>query len=468
MGARREAREALAAAGLRPRKRWGQHFRCDARPLPPPRPPCPLPARRAHAAARGGGAARRPRGERRIRRHLGPGAGLRGGTRRLRRVAPELPAEAGRRLGGRRHPLERPPARGGGGRGALPRRRARRLRAAAEDAAQRARRAGRAPGPGGGGGVRARRHRPHRARRDARPGGLRAPRARLRLGVCRGNHGERGERAGERERQAQRRAAGGRSEQPSGSAAAAALPRIVRRSRHDYPDSLLLVVPELPEVETVVRCLAPELTGRRVVGVSVRETRLRGGVAPDFAERLTGRRIEGLARRGKYLLAALDDGCLWLVHLGMTGRLTLAGAGRPDERHDHVVVRLDDGRVLTFNDARRFGRVAVIDRGALAAETGEGIDPLAPGFTAGLLFALTRRRRTSIKALLAPDPGARHRRPLELLLSALPGVNARRCAHGVQGSQQLPVSAQAVWPGLSVHASLGLTLHLVMPFSSVW
>src|SRR5947208_3093277 len=228
------------------------------------------------------------------------------------------------------------------------------------------------------------------------------------LGGCPGNHGERGERAGERERQAQRRptrracrhAAGGRSEQPSGSAAAAALPRIVRRSRHDYPDSLLLVVPELPEVETVVRCLAPELVGRRVVGVSVRETRLRGGVAPDFAERLSGRRIEGLARRGKYLLAALDDGRLWLVHLGMTGRLTLAPPGRADERHDHVVVRLDDGRVLTFNDARRFGRVAVVERAALAAETGAAIDPLDPGFTAGVLFALTRGRRTSIKALL--------------------------------------------------------------------
>lgn len=159
-------------------------------------------------------------------------------------------------------------------------------------------------------------------------------------------------------------------------------------------------MPELPEVETVVRCLAPELTGRRVLAVAVLETRLRGGVAPDFAARLSGRRIESLARRGKYLLAALDDGRLWLVHLGMTGRLTLADSGRVDERHDHVVVRLDDGRVLTFNDARRFGRVAVIEQAALAAETGEGVDPLAPAFTATALFALTRGRRTSIKALL--------------------------------------------------------------------
>ena len=159
-------------------------------------------------------------------------------------------------------------------------------------------------------------------------------------------------------------------------------------------------MPELPEIETVVRCLAPEVVGRRVVDVAVHETRLRGGVAPEFAARLTGRRIAAVSRRGKYLLAALDDGHLWLVHLGMTGRLTLAAPGRADERHDHVVVRLDDGRLLTFNDARRFGRVALIDPEALAGETGEGVDPLAPGFNAAVLFALTRGRRTSIKALL--------------------------------------------------------------------
>jgi formamidopyrimidine-DNA glycosylase len=159
-------------------------------------------------------------------------------------------------------------------------------------------------------------------------------------------------------------------------------------------------VPELPEVETVVRGLAPELTGRRVAGVAVLEARLRGGVAPEFAERLTGRRITGLGRRGKYLLAALDDGRIWLVHLGMTGRLTLSAPGPAAARHDHIVVALDDGRVLTYNDARRFGRMAVLDPDALAGETGAGIEPLGPEFTPAALFALTRGRRTSIKALL--------------------------------------------------------------------
>jgi formamidopyrimidine-DNA glycosylase len=159
-------------------------------------------------------------------------------------------------------------------------------------------------------------------------------------------------------------------------------------------------VPELPEVETVVRGLAPELCGRRVVGVAVRDTRLRGGVARDFAARLTGRRVLDLSRRGKYLLAALDDGRIWLVHLGMTGRLVLSAGGAAAEPHDHVVVRLEDGRLLTYNDVRRFGRMAVVEPAALRLETGEGLDPLAPEFNPGALFALTRRRRTSIKALL--------------------------------------------------------------------
>jgi len=158
-------------------------------------------------------------------------------------------------------------------------------------------------------------------------------------------------------------------------------------------------VPELPEVETIVRGLAPALLGRRVADVVVHERRLRGGIAPVFAARLRGRRITALARRGKYLLATLDDGRVWLVHLGMTGRLTLAAPGAR-ERHDHVVARLDDGRVLTYNDPRRFGRMAVLDEAAVATEIGAGVDPLASQFTAEALFALTRLRRVSIKAFL--------------------------------------------------------------------
>ncbi|HLK11267.1 MAG TPA: bifunctional DNA-formamidopyrimidine glycosylase/DNA-(apurinic or apyrimidinic site) lyase [Candidatus Binatia bacterium] len=159
-------------------------------------------------------------------------------------------------------------------------------------------------------------------------------------------------------------------------------------------------MPELPEVETIARGLGRALRGRRVVAVEVREARLRAPVSPGFAARLTGRRIEAVFRRGKYLLAALDDGALWLIHLGMSGRITLAAAAAPQRRHDHVVVALDDARVLTYHDPRRFGRMDVIPAAALAAETGGGIDALAPELTPGALFALTRRRRTSTKALL--------------------------------------------------------------------
>jgi formamidopyrimidine-DNA glycosylase len=159
-------------------------------------------------------------------------------------------------------------------------------------------------------------------------------------------------------------------------------------------------VPELPEVETVVRSLTGELVGRLVVSVALRERRLRGGVPRDFPARLEGRRIIRLARRGKYVLAWLDDGAVFLVHLGMTGQLTLAAASRPDRVHDHVVIALDDGRLLTFNDARRFGRVAVVAGDALRDEAGEGVDPLTEAFTADALFGLSRRRRTSVKALL--------------------------------------------------------------------
>lgn len=159
-------------------------------------------------------------------------------------------------------------------------------------------------------------------------------------------------------------------------------------------------MPELPEVETVRRGLGPELSGRRIRAVVVRDARLRGGVAADFAARLVGRRIESVGRRGKYLLATLDDGRIWLIHLGMTGNLTLTSQAAPPRQHDHVVVELDDGRVVTYHDPRRFGRMAVVEGAKATLETGEGLEPLEPGFTAEALFALTRARKTSVKALL--------------------------------------------------------------------
>ena len=159
-------------------------------------------------------------------------------------------------------------------------------------------------------------------------------------------------------------------------------------------------MPELPEVETIVRGLRPLLSARRIESVLVREPRLRAGIAPDFAARLRGRRVDGFERHGKFMLAGLDDGRVWVLHLSMTGRLTIAAAGRADRPHDHVVVRLDDAAWLTFNDPRRFGFMAVVDASEVARVAGSGVDALDPALTPDLMHALTRRRTTSIKALL--------------------------------------------------------------------
>jgi formamidopyrimidine-DNA glycosylase len=159
-------------------------------------------------------------------------------------------------------------------------------------------------------------------------------------------------------------------------------------------------MPELPEVETVVRGLAPTIVGRRIAGVTVRDGRLRTPVAPDLPKRLTGRRITRLGRHGKFILAPLDDDAVWLVHLGMTGRLTIEPPRDTFATHDHVVIALEDDVRLVYNDARRFGRIDVVAAADVARETVPGVDALAPEFTPELVFALSRKRRASVKALL--------------------------------------------------------------------
>ncbi len=160
-------------------------------------------------------------------------------------------------------------------------------------------------------------------------------------------------------------------------------------------------MPELPEVETIVRSLAPALQGNRIATVLVREPRLRVPLASDFAAMLAGRRVVGLRRHGKFMLVDLSGDRVWLIHLGMTGRLVLAPPNRSPRLHDHVVVTLERGGRLLYNDARRFGRMAVLDAGEVAAETVRGVDALSAMLTPELMFAGSRRhRRTTVKALL--------------------------------------------------------------------
>jgi formamidopyrimidine-DNA glycosylase len=115
-------------------------------------------------------------------------------------------------------------------------------------------------------------------------------------------------------------------------------------------------MPELPEVETVVRDLRPHVAGRRIVHVRVGDKPLRTAWSPGWAERLTGRRIRAVRRRGKWILIDLNHGLL-VVHLGMTGRLTTGPADRPLQEHTHFLADLDHGTQVRFRDVRRFGSV---------------------------------------------------------------------------------------------------------------
>lgn len=162
-------------------------------------------------------------------------------------------------------------------------------------------------------------------------------------------------------------------------------------------------MPELPEVETVRRGLAPLLTGRRILRVRVRRRDLRRPLPEDFERRVAGRRVVEVARRAKYLLLHLDGGLCMIGHLGMSGRLFAARPGRPPERHDHIAFEIEGGAVAIFNDARRFGLFdlcdgAALDRHPLLRRLGP--DPLGAEFGGPVLAAAAAGRRTPIKALL--------------------------------------------------------------------
>jgi len=159
-------------------------------------------------------------------------------------------------------------------------------------------------------------------------------------------------------------------------------------------------MPELPEVETLRRGLAAEITGRRITEVRVLERRLRWPLAPGFEASLAARRIEAVRRRAKYLLLDLDDGASWLVHLGMSGSLVVEPSAASVRKHTHVIATLDDRRELRFRDPRRFGFMRVAPESGLAMLQTLGVEPLDAAFTPGALHAVARRQRRAIKSLL--------------------------------------------------------------------
>ncbi|MFN3629458.1 MAG: bifunctional DNA-formamidopyrimidine glycosylase/DNA-(apurinic or apyrimidinic site) lyase [Casimicrobiaceae bacterium] len=163
-------------------------------------------------------------------------------------------------------------------------------------------------------------------------------------------------------------------------------------------------MPELPEVEIVRRGLMDGLIGRTIGSVEVHEHRLRWPLPADFGARLQGSRILAIDRRGKYLQLRLDRDRTLLVHLGMTGQLRLFETTDlpPPGAHDHVDIRLADGRCLRYTDIRRFGSMHLYE-GADAAQpllAHLGVEPLSDAFTERHLRERLAHRRAAIKLVL--------------------------------------------------------------------
>jgi len=160
-------------------------------------------------------------------------------------------------------------------------------------------------------------------------------------------------------------------------------------------------VPELPEVETTRRGIAPALLNRRILDAIVRERRLRWPIAGNFESSVRGQIVRKVERRAKYILIGFDTGTL-ILHLGMSGSLTLLKAGVPPTLHDHWDLMLDSGRLLRFHDPRRFGSLHWTDDDPalhpllvrLAPE------PLSLEFDAEYLYKASRKRKVAIKQFI--------------------------------------------------------------------
>ena len=194
-------------------------------------------------------------------------------------------------------------------------------------------------------------------------------------------------------------------------------------------------MPELPEVETTRRGIAPHIEGREISEVIVRQPRLRVPVPMDLGERLVGARIGELSRRAKYLLVPLSGGdvlggtLLW--HLGMSGSLRIVRIGELPRKHDHVDLVLDGGAILRYHDPRRFGFVDwLVDSPEGDPRLARlGPEPLSEAFDGERLFALSRGRRVAVKPFLMDNAvvvGVGNIYAAEALFMA--GIDPRRAA----------------------------------------
>ena len=201
-------------------------------------------------------------------------------------------------------------------------------------------------------------------------------------------------------------------------------------------------MPELPEVETVMRGMRLHLDGRTIARVTVRREGMRTPFPPDLARRLEGARVRGFARRGKYILMRLDTGESMLLHLGMSGRvlLSLPGKAPAPDRHEHLSFETTDGTHFGLIDPRRFGTVDMMptaDEGTHRLLARLGPEPLGNGFSQAWLHQAVARRKTSIKAALMDQSvvaGIGNIYASEALFRA--GIHPARMACGLDAAEE--------------------------------
>lgn len=205
-------------------------------------------------------------------------------------------------------------------------------------------------------------------------------------------------------------------------------------------------MPELPEVETVRRGLAPVMDGKRILGVELRRPNLRFAFAPTFIARTAGARIDRLGRRAKFLVAELETGDALIMHLGMSGRFTITDGTRPgefhhavppDPKHDHVVFSMENGQTVTYNDPRRFGFMELwplADMQTYPRLAGFGPEPLSNEFSHAWLNERLVGKSGPIKSVLLDQrviAGLGNIYVCEALYRA--GISPRRRASTVPG-----------------------------------
>ncbi len=200
-------------------------------------------------------------------------------------------------------------------------------------------------------------------------------------------------------------------------------------------------MPELPEVEIVRRGLEPALVGKDFSAVIVNRRDLRAPIPQDFVSALQGQRVLQIRRRGKYILVFMDSGQGFILHLGMSGRISTYAPGEPykAEKHDHVVFKMNDGAQIVYNDPRRFGMLYLTNEQGWQAEkpfSAMGAEPLGNNFNGPVLAQALEGRRTPVKVALLDQKvvaGVGNIYACEALYDA--GIDPRRPACSINGQE---------------------------------